>query len=39
VPYQRGQGILKLDSANHVKGTSLDLNAIKQMAASAGAAR
>jgi hypothetical protein len=35
VPHLRGQGILKLDARNRVPGTSLDLNAIRQMAASA----
>lgn len=36
IPYRRGEGILKLDSQNRVNGTSLDLNRIRQMAASAG---
>jgi hypothetical protein len=33
VPYLSGQGILKLDAQDRVKGTSLDLTTIKQMAA------
>lgn len=36
VPHLRGQGILKLDSQNRVRGSSLDLTQIKEMAASAG---
>ena len=32
VPYLAGQGILKLDAQNRVKGTSLDLTTIRQMA-------
>jgi hypothetical protein len=34
VPHLRGQGILKLEPDNRVKGSSLDLNTIRQMAAS-----
>lgn len=34
VPYLWGQGILKLDAQNRVRGTSLDLTTIKEMAAS-----
>ena len=34
VPHLRGQGILKLDARNRVPGTPLDLNAVRQMAAS-----
>jgi hypothetical protein len=37
VPHLRGQGILKLDTQNKVKGSSLDLATIRQMAASAAA--
>jgi hypothetical protein len=37
VPHLRGQGILKLDTQNRVKGSSLDLTTIRQMAASAAA--
>ena len=36
VPHRRGQGILKLDSQNRVKGSSVDLSQIREMAASAG---
>ena len=36
VPHKRGQGILKLDEANRVRGTSLDLKQIREMAATAG---
>lgn len=32
VPYNRGQGILKLDANNHVKGTSLSLDDVRRMA-------
>jgi hypothetical protein len=32
VPYLRGQGILKLDATNHVKGSSLSLDDIRRMA-------
>ena len=35
VPHLRGQGILKLDPANRVKGSSLDLPRIKELVASA----
>ncbi len=31
-PYLRGQGILKLDATNHVKGTSLALDDVRRMA-------
>jgi hypothetical protein len=31
-PHLRGQGILKLDSTNHVKGSSLTLEDVRQMA-------
>ena len=31
-PYLRGQGILKLDSTNHVKGSSLSLDDVRRMA-------
>ena len=34
VPHLDGLGILKLDSQNRVKGTSLDLNTIRALAAS-----
>ena len=34
VPHLDGQGILKLDPQDRVKGTSLDLNSIRAMAAS-----
>ena len=34
IPHLRGQGILKLDSQNRVRGSSLDLDAIRQMASS-----
>lgn len=34
IPHLRGQGILKLDAENKVRGSSLDLDRIKQMAAS-----
>lgn len=36
VPHKRGQGILKLDQENKVRGTSLHLNQIREMAATAG---
>ena len=36
VPHKRGHGILKLDQENKVRGTSLDLNQIREMAATAG---
>jgi hypothetical protein len=32
VPFNRGQGILKLDATNHVKGTSLSLDDVRRMA-------
>lgn len=32
VPYLRGQGILKLDATNHVKGSSLSLDDVRRMA-------
>ena len=35
-PHLRGQGILKLDSANRVAGSSLTLEQIRQLARSAG---
>jgi hypothetical protein len=35
-PHLRGQGILKLDSANRVPGSSLTLDEIRQMAKSSG---
>ena len=35
-PHLRGQGILKLDSQNFVKGSSLSLDEIRRVAASAG---
>ena len=35
VPHLRGQGILMLDANDRVKGTSLDLNTIRALAASA----
>jgi hypothetical protein len=34
VPHLRGQGIIKLEPDDRVKGTSLDLNTIRAMAAS-----
>jgi hypothetical protein len=34
-PHLRGQGILKLDDQNFVKGTSLSLDEIRRVAASA----
>jgi hypothetical protein len=34
VPHLRGQGILKLDADNRVKGSSLDLHTIKSLVAS-----
>ena len=34
VPHLRGQGILKLDNRDRVRGTPLDLTTIKEMAAS-----
>jgi hypothetical protein len=33
VPYLADQGVLKLDSNNRIKGTTLDLDAVKQMVA------
>ena len=36
VPHLRGQGILKLDDLNRVKGTSLTLDMIREMARTAG---
>ncbi len=36
VPHLRGQGILKLDAQNRVKGSTLDLSAIRQMALTTG---
>ena len=33
VPYHGQEGVLKLDSQNRVKGTSVDLDALKQMIA------
>lgn len=33
VPYLADQGVLKLDSNNRVKGTTVDLGAVKQMVA------
>ena len=36
VPHKRGHGILKLDGENKVKGTSLHLTQIREMAATAG---
>jgi hypothetical protein len=35
IPHLRGQGILKLDPNDRVKGSSLDLNTIRELAASA----
>ncbi|HYT74862.1 MAG TPA: hypothetical protein VEL79_08960 [Vicinamibacterales bacterium] len=32
VPYLRGQGILKLDATNHVKGTTVSLDDVRRMA-------
>ena len=32
VPYLRGQGILKLDTTNHVKGTTVSLDDVRRMA-------
>ena len=37
VPHRRGEGILKLDPQNRVRGSSLDLGQIRDMAAAAGA--
>jgi len=31
VPFNRGQGILKLDATNHVKGTGLSLDDVRRM--------
>ena len=36
VPHRRGYGILKLDSNNRVQGSKVDLNQIREMAATAG---
>jgi len=32
VPYLRGQGILKLDATNHVRGTTVSLDDVRRMA-------
>lgn len=39
VPHGGDQGVLELDAHNHVKGTSLDLDSVKQQVASAASAR
>lgn len=36
VPHRRGEGILKLDPQNRVRGSDLDLTRIREMVASAG---
>ncbi|MEO6213504.1 MAG: hypothetical protein ABIP65_07730 [Vicinamibacterales bacterium] len=35
-PHLRGQGILKLDSTNHVRGSSLSLDDVRRMASGSG---
>lgn len=36
VPHLKGMGILKLDAANHIQGSTLRLDDIRRLAASAG---